>query len=81
MASCNFISHICETRNFVMAILHWKQGLLYDKCTSDQTLQTVHPHLGYTEFYSLIDERVLEFFLNDLFNINSNVYPQLDYYV
>ena len=24
----NLISHVCETRKFVMAILHWKQGLL-----------------------------------------------------
>ena len=27
----NLIQHLCETRNFVMAILHWKQGLLCDK--------------------------------------------------
>ena len=26
----NFTSRVCETRKFVMAILHWKQGLLYD---------------------------------------------------
>ena len=25
------ISHVCETRKLVMAILHWKQGLLCDK--------------------------------------------------
>ena len=24
------ILHVCETRKFVMAILHWKQGLLCD---------------------------------------------------
>ena len=27
MTSLNLISHVCETRKFVMAILHWKQGL------------------------------------------------------
>ena len=27
----SYISHVCETRKFVMAILHWKQGLLCDK--------------------------------------------------
>ena len=26
----NLISHACETRKFVMATLHWKQGLLCD---------------------------------------------------
>ena len=31
MTSCNPISHVCETRIFVMAILHWKRGLLCDK--------------------------------------------------
>ena len=31
MTSLNLISHVCETRKFVMAILHWKQGLLCDK--------------------------------------------------
>ena len=25
------ILHMCETRKFIMAILHWKQGLLCDK--------------------------------------------------
>ena len=31
MTSGNLISHACETRKFLMAILHWKQGLLCDK--------------------------------------------------
>ena len=31
MTSLNLISHVCETRKFVMAILHWKQWLLCDK--------------------------------------------------
>ena len=31
MASWNLISHVCESRKFVLAILHWKQGLLCDK--------------------------------------------------
>ena len=31
MTSLNLISHVCETRKFVMAILDWKQGLLCDK--------------------------------------------------
>ena len=26
-----FISHVCKTRKFETAILHWKQGLLCDK--------------------------------------------------
>ena len=25
------MSHVCETRKFVIALLHWKQGLLCDK--------------------------------------------------
>ena len=31
MTSRNLISHVCETRKFVMAILHGKQGMLCDK--------------------------------------------------
>ena len=31
MASLNLISHVCETRKFAMAILHWEQRLLCDK--------------------------------------------------
>ena len=31
MMSSNLISHVCETRKLVMAILHWKQRLLCDK--------------------------------------------------
>ena len=31
MTSLNVISHMCETRNFVMAIKQWKQVLLCDK--------------------------------------------------
>ena len=31
MMSWNLILHVCETRKFVMAILHGKQGLLCDK--------------------------------------------------
>ena len=31
MTSLNLKTHIFETRKFVMAILHWKQGLLCDK--------------------------------------------------
>ena len=34
MTSWNLISHVSETRKFVMAILHWKQGLLCDKTKS-----------------------------------------------
>ena len=34
MTSLNLILHVCETRKFVMAILHWKQGLLCDKSNS-----------------------------------------------
>ena len=38
MASLNLISHLCDTRKFVLAILHWKQGLLCDKSQSiDET--------------------------------------------
>ena len=33
------ISHVLETRKFVMAILHWKQGLLCDKCPTGKHLQ------------------------------------------
>ena len=32
-ASCNHISHMCETRKCVIVILHWKHWLLYDKTT------------------------------------------------
>ena len=28
------MSYVCETRQFVMAILHWEQGLLCDKSLS-----------------------------------------------
>ena len=31
----NLISHVCETRNFVMAILHSKQGLLCYKSMAE----------------------------------------------
>ena len=31
MTSSNLTSHVYKTRTFVMAILHWKQGLLCDK--------------------------------------------------
>ena len=31
MTSSSLISHVCETRKFVMAILNWKQGVLCDK--------------------------------------------------
>ena len=31
MTSWNLISHMCETRKFVMAMLQWTQGLLCDK--------------------------------------------------
>ena len=31
MTSLNLISHMCKTRKFVMAILHWKQGSLCDR--------------------------------------------------
>ena len=34
MTSLNLYSHVCETRKFVMAILHWKEGLLFDKLKS-----------------------------------------------
>ena len=34
MTSLSLISHVCETRKFVMAILHGKQGLLCDKTHS-----------------------------------------------
>ena len=30
----NLISYVCETRKLVMAILHWKEGLLSDKTKS-----------------------------------------------
>ena len=45
MVSWNLISDVCETTKFVLAILHWKQGLLGDKkntflpqmtCTGDR---------------------------------------------
>ena len=29
----SYPSHVCETRKFVMTILHWKQGLSCDKKT------------------------------------------------
>ena len=31
LTSWNLISHVLETRTFVMATSHWKQGLLCDK--------------------------------------------------
>ena len=34
MTSRSLISHVCETRKIIMAILHWKQGLLCDKYIS-----------------------------------------------
>ena len=40
MMSRNLISHMFETRKFIMAILHWKQGLLCDKRFSFQTFWT-----------------------------------------
>ena len=36
------MSHVCETRKFVMAILHWKHGLLYDEMDVDFDGQQVH---------------------------------------
>ena len=38
-----FISHVCETRKFVMAILHWKQGLLCDNLK----VHTPIKHIGH----------------------------------
>ena len=31
MTSSNLISHVCDIRKFVIAILPWKQGVLCDK--------------------------------------------------
>ena len=31
MTSWNLISHVCDTRKFVMTILYWQHGLLCDK--------------------------------------------------
>ena len=40
VTSSKLISHVCETRKFVMALLHGKQGLLCDKCISETYLDT-----------------------------------------
>ena len=45
MTSWNLISHVLETRKFVMAVLHLKQGLLCDKTLS----QTINLRLSQTE--------------------------------
>ena len=41
MTSWNLISHVFETRKFVMALLHWKQGLLCDKIRSWITITVI----------------------------------------
>ena len=41
ITSLNLISHVLETRKFVMAILHWKQGLLCDKNVIKLVLKNV----------------------------------------
>ena len=33
-----WIKHVCDTRNFVMAIIHWKQGLLCDKSYNEKCI-------------------------------------------
>ena len=52
--SWNLISNVCETRKFVMAILHGKQGLLCDKRNSTsnpyKTRQTPE-RLNFDTFY------------------------------
>ena len=35
MTSLNLISRVCDTRKYLMAILHWKQGLLCDERCPD----------------------------------------------
>ena len=39
VTSWNLTLQVCETRKFVMAVLHWKQGLLCDKELSSSVLQ------------------------------------------
>ena len=43
MTSWNLTSHVFETRKFVMAILHWKQGLLCDKYKNWKTTKNFGP--------------------------------------
>ena len=40
MTSWNLISHVLEKRKFVMAVLHWKQGLLCDNSVFHSYFQT-----------------------------------------
>ena len=45
MKSSNLISHVCGTRKFENAILHWKQGLLCDKEPSrDASILIAYTH-------------------------------------
>ena len=75
MTSWNFISHGCETRKFVIAILRGKQGLLCDKSRSKimftahsaqfdlglHSLQKGHVDaLGSARFNPIPDEPILD---------------------
>ena len=57
MTSSNLISNVCETRKFVMAILHGKQGLLCDTRSSPTPLSP-----GWGEYcdLQLVSEEQLE---------------------
>ena len=64
MTSWYLISHVYETRKFVMfvmAILHWKQGLLCDKMLSDwkkkSTLYHTFPALRERHFKNNVEKR------------------------
>ena len=43
LTTLNLISHVSETRKFVMAILHWKQGSLCDKICSSTVIERQKP--------------------------------------
>ena len=53
MTSLNLVSHVCETRTFVMAILHRKQGLLCDKSVSHYSVKItfICPFPNYSELF------------------------------
>ena len=63
MTSWNLISHVCETRKFVMAILHWKQGLLCDKT---EYAKTARSFMSDNKIHFTLSEKSPGFYLSCL---------------
>ena len=56
MTSLNLISHdVCKTRKFVMAILHWKQGLICDKMLAYPMMKIVICYIRFISFLFFFD--------------------------